>query len=387
MERSTIAMATSVILLSGGLTAAAATRPVRVDCDAGGSINATLAKLPRSGPNTLLVSGTCREHVVVQAYDLLRIEGAPGAVLMPDVPSPLRHTLDISSSRAVVVTGLTIRPGPEIGIALTSCQDCAVERCRFEGSLEGSGVGVAVEESGFARILDSSFVLSASEVGGGVAVFVGDASAAKIGRCSLEAQVGWPGAWAGLMVMRNGSAVVWDSTFRGFGVGMHLEAGGWVNLFRPPEHPGQGDSMVVVEHGNCGGIWIGQTAELKSEATTRLRVKDSGPDCWASGISMTGGSLALGGPVEITNSVGPGLSLSGHSVARVTGGGTITGNALGVTLDADSLFVAASIWTPGVPRLDLSGNGTGLACDATSLVQNGAQIDGTDPGTCANIRP
>jgi hypothetical protein len=217
-------------------------------------------------------------------------------------------------------------------------------------------------------------------------VFVGDGSAAKIGRCSFEAQVGWPGVWAGLMVMSGGLANLWDSTFHGFGVGLHLETGGRVALTRG-EYPGAGENVILVERGNCGGIWIGQMAELSSDATTRLRVSDSGPDCWASGISMTGGSLALGGPVEITNSVGPGLSLSGHSVARVTGGGTVSGNAFGVSLDADSFLEVASIWTPGIPRLDLGGNGTGLACDATSLVRNGAQIDGTDPGACANIRP
>jgi parallel beta-helix repeat protein len=147
------------IALAGALVAAPAIlRPVRaedvslktwaVNCDAGESINKTLAKV-RPG-DTISVVGTCVENVVVsEEVDRLVLVGNSGATIVG--PDPALDTLVILGDD-VVVRGFTITGGRG-GVNLRGALNVSVEHNVIRNT---PGVGVTVHRVSYAIILGNS---------------------------------------------------------------------------------------------------------------------------------------------------------------------------------------------------------------------------------------
>jgi hypothetical protein len=104
------------LLTLASTVASAAT--VTVDCSNTKAkirtISAGLALLPLNGPNTLVVSGTCNENVVIDSYTLLTIRGNPSATVA-GADSSLGG-IQIMASRDVRFENLTVTGG-SVGIA------------------------------------------------------------------------------------------------------------------------------------------------------------------------------------------------------------------------------------------------------------------------------
>jgi hypothetical protein len=102
-----------LVVLCLAATAAWAATPIWVNCDRGGSISTTLAGLAQAGNTrgiTIFVRGTCKENIVIGAFDHLVLQGAPIATLQ----DPSNGTADVVlvfSSFDVVLQGFTITGG------------------------------------------------------------------------------------------------------------------------------------------------------------------------------------------------------------------------------------------------------------------------------------
>lgn len=118
---------------------------LKVNCNGMGAlstINGALKKLNPLGPNTVTVSGTCNENVVIQGFDRLRLIATPGASIN-DASGGTATVLDIIDSQRITVQGFAINGGGE-GVV---CEDFSL--CRLSGNtVQGSSdSGVVVVNS------------------------------------------------------------------------------------------------------------------------------------------------------------------------------------------------------------------------------------------------
>src|SRR6516225_2647929 len=120
-----------------------------VDCDAGQSLNGTLAKIQKFTPATVNFKGTCTEYVLVEGFNNLTLKGLPGATLQQPATNPATNSgfvLSVKASRSVTLSGFAVRSLPSafsgIGIGKGST-DVVVQNVSTDGS---SGI-VAYEAS------------------------------------------------------------------------------------------------------------------------------------------------------------------------------------------------------------------------------------------------
>jgi len=117
---------------------------VQVHCGASASgINAALSHLNPAGPNTIVVSGTCNENVVIQSFDRLTLQAAGSGATINDVSGGNNPTVAILDSQRILIQGFTINGGSP-GIL---CGDYSL--CRFSGNTVQTAVdnGVIVSRS------------------------------------------------------------------------------------------------------------------------------------------------------------------------------------------------------------------------------------------------
>lgn len=134
--RKTLLCAISVLIISAAAQAVTAT----VDCNRGplGKISTFLKVMNPQGPNTLKISGTCRENIAVNSFDRLTLIANPGAVLQ-DTSNGEQPVVSIYDSRRVSIQGFTISGG-YTGVA---CNDGSL--CRLTGNTIKGGVRAGVE--------------------------------------------------------------------------------------------------------------------------------------------------------------------------------------------------------------------------------------------------
>ncbi len=135
-------LCTFVFLLFSIVTNAAT---VPIDCNkpgAAGKIHTYLKLLNPQGPNTLRISGTCHENIVIQAFDRLSLIAAPGAVLK-DASGGQKPVINITDSQRIYIQGFTISGGSS-GVL---CFDGSL--CRFSGNTieRSTNAGVWVNHS------------------------------------------------------------------------------------------------------------------------------------------------------------------------------------------------------------------------------------------------
>ena len=123
------------------------------------SINTALATLAKQGPNTIHVSGPCKEAVVIDGFDnLTLIAAGPGTSISDPTPSNLEDNdvVDILESRNVTVQGFTINGGVE-GVACFQFSVCYLRELTVQGASD-SGVFFG-RSSGF---VDNSTITGSS---------------------------------------------------------------------------------------------------------------------------------------------------------------------------------------------------------------------------------
>ncbi len=149
-----------VLLFSLVLTTLAQAADVNVNCNdpkKNNSINAALASLSKGGPNTIRVSGTCNEAVVIDGFDRLTLVGNPTATV--NDPTPTTPELEdttvilITDSDRVGVQGITVNGGAA-GITCQAFSVCILRDVHVHNSV-GAGVQYA-RSSGF--IFDNTVI-------------------------------------------------------------------------------------------------------------------------------------------------------------------------------------------------------------------------------------
>src|SRR5215467_3666876 len=131
-----------VLLLSSSLMFAAG---AVVDCSgatpgAFTTITAALASLPLAGPNSITVTGTCMEHVLLLNRTDLFVLGNPTATIQPATPTG--RPLFISSSQRVSFNLITFNGGR--GIFINSSSDISFDSDTVQN---GSGIGITSIDS------------------------------------------------------------------------------------------------------------------------------------------------------------------------------------------------------------------------------------------------
>src|SRR5215469_16427163 len=109
-------LALGMILLFSTIWAVAAPTP-NVNCDKGQSLNATLAKMNKFSPGTVVFTGTCSEYVLVDGFENLTLTGVQGATIQqPNTPPPpgLSYVLSVQESRSVTFSGFAVHSQPSI---------------------------------------------------------------------------------------------------------------------------------------------------------------------------------------------------------------------------------------------------------------------------------
>jgi Right handed beta helix region len=143
------------VFVAGALSQHAQAANLTVNCDRKETIHKAVKLLATSspqGPNTISVSGSCTENIVIQSMDRLTVITKKGASITDRSDGTLA-VVDIEDSRSVTVQGFTINGG-DSGV---SCNNASV--CYLTGNTiqDSAGTG-AVVGAGSHAFLESNVI-------------------------------------------------------------------------------------------------------------------------------------------------------------------------------------------------------------------------------------
>ncbi len=266
---------------------------LRVNCDSDNGLSRIskainlLRKSGSEGPNTILVSGSCKENVVIQSVDNLTFTAQNGASIS-DRSHGNADVMDILDSRRVSINGFTIDGGAN-GVV---CAGASL--CRFSGNtVQGS--------------LNYGVIIVNSE-----ATLTGD---------TLRNH-----AFRGLSIINGGQADADSITVQGNGDGIVLNTRGTLVLSNSTVQGNQNRGILAT---------TGSTIRLLASTVTA----NSGD-----GVRVQQSSQArfdsFAGPNSITNNGGAGVNLGDLSFAFFDVSGVVTGNAGGTDVVCNPQFSA-----------------------------------------------
>ena len=380
-----------LISLAFGVSAALAQTtapsiPITVDCNAGQSLNRTLAKLDKHTPYTVSVNGTCAEYVQITGFEGLTLKGLPGATLVQPATGPstrlFNSLLLIESSRSVTVQGFSIQADvttiTAVGIGHGST-DVRLRNLTVQGGTEGI------------IVFENSQVSIAQVTGldpGYTPLGVYDGSDVHVEHCHFLNTTG--ALWHAGIDVGASHITIYDTTIRNMQVGISAHQGSIIDVQAfNTYYPFGGPTDVVIENSkgtSFNGVSIDGGGSVNVE-NVRLVINKPGQP-WG---GTTGGALVsngatlsvFNGNLVITGSQSDGILVINNSRATLTGG-TVTGNSHGG-------LVAANLSTIGVSSSSfttlIGGNGVDLFCDSKSLITGTANMAGVPTAQCANLLP
>lgn len=255
------ASARMAVLVLAGIAGAAEARVIPVNCELGHSINHRLVfALPG---DTLRVSGSCLEHVVVSAHKVdVTIDGQGTAQILPPLPVADRSAVVIRA-RGVVVRGFAMITGGRHGVSVQDGGRAVIDGNRIQNN---PGDGINVSEHSSAGIVNNDISFNGSD-----GVVVNDNSSARIGFLDTQAAEPSPNAFngngrAGVSLNRSSNARIAGNHFsdnRDFAV----------RLVRGAQADVAGNTM----NGNVGG-----GIEVRQNSTLILNDAGDGPAAFIS---------------------------------------------------------------------------------------------------------
>jgi parallel beta-helix repeat protein len=343
--RSLTCLFVALPLLFGSLHAA----NFKVDCDdkhpKKSSIREALTKLS-PGPNTITVSGTCKENVLIQGIDDLTLVATPGASIV-DQSNNTITTVQIEHSRRFSLIGFEVVGGYIDAILCTLASDCTITNNDVHGD---QSTGIFAYEGSTATLAGNHV----HDCGLGVGA---------LSNSYLHLLGGTLGAPNIIENCASFGLILYD--------GSSARIEGATPDFTSSLNPN------VIRNNRGGGINVTHsTVTLFYTVLTGNGNPLNPNNLNSAGVILLHGAGRLGSP-QITGNYGPGLLLVNASYTQI-GGATITGNSRnGVVLLLQS---SANFSTPSNT---VTGNGhLDLFCDATAWIQNPNNIvSGT--GTCA----
>jgi hypothetical protein len=357
---------------------AVASPTLTVDCDAGQSLNRTLANMDKLIPAKVMVKGTCTEYVLIDGFNNLTLVGVSGAALQQPGTNPQSrsYALSIRSSRSVTVSGLTVHSLPSVF----------------------SGIGIG---GGSANILLRDVITD-----GAWGIVVYEASQAWLARVSVNITSGYAAVsafdksdvhivdgllqrpadsqfHAGLLVSA-GHVTVQGMTIRDMQQSINVNDSGSLDLVNFDSTAAGVDVVIDNPSGtNLNAVIVSDGSSLNLESA-KLRISNagqlSGGD--SSAVFVTNGStLNAGSNLIVSHSQGQGLIVSNGSHAELAGS-TITGGAHGG-------LVVVNLSTAGVEFTNslttIGGNSTDLFCDSNSQIAGRLNIANAAVVQCKNL--
>ncbi len=217
-----------LILTLGSLPSSGRAQTLTINCNAGGTIGGALSSLKPG--DTLVVTGTCNESVVIPA-DIQRIvlDGQGKATISAP---PSRDAVGITG-RDITIRGFTITGGQN-GIVVARGGTAVIDGNTIQDAGKGSqaqpGSGILVNQHSFAAILNNTIQNNVRE-----GIFVLEGSSARIGFLDV-AVMGTGGNMIrnngedGIRIIRSSMARIVDTTITnnkldGVRVGQNSDAG------------------------------------------------------------------------------------------------------------------------------------------------------------------
>jgi hypothetical protein len=207
-----------------------------VDCNKKGAlstISGALKLLDPSGPNTLTISGTCKENLLIRGFDRLTLAAKLQATIA-DASGGTTPVVDIEDSTDITLRGFTINGGSN---AIT-CGDFSV--CRLTGAtVQGAvGVGLFAFQS---RIGVDHTVLQNNGIG---LVSLESSSVRSFGGTVIQQNLS-----SGVDVDTSGSFASFGDTIQNnAGSGIDVAAHGSVLLLGTTVTGNSGNGVTVAEH-------------------------------------------------------------------------------------------------------------------------------------------
>ena len=357
----------------------------KVDCSKGDSINAELAKLDRTGPNMLEVTGSCAEDIVIDGFDDLTLVAKSGAALNP-ASATSKMILLVNSSRKVVVDGFAINiPAPAPGAAATWVAEfngsvgCVMKNLAVTG-----GGGIRLQRSSYVSILDSTL----HDVG--IGVIAGNACNADIRGVTIDnTQTPAPRGQIGIAVFGGSTAFAEGVTISGFNQGV-TSGGNFAVL-----GPGFFDTArPVVIQGNRVGLSIGNGGLANLSGPTTITGNGQLNNDLSGGVVVSNGALQLTAPLPqagttgIDNNVTQGVLVMNNGTAQINGAVSISNNGYnGVVAINGGIVGFGGIGNPpGFPTVTQN-FARDIYCDGRSLVTGSNFPVGAAHRECANQLP
>ncbi len=359
--------ACSFLLLSSFAFAASAV----VDCSgatpgAFTSIHDALASLPAAGPNSISVTGTCHENVVMAGRTDLNISGNPSATVVPGNANG--HLLAIDASQRVGIQNITFDGGH--GAIVSNNSQVEFLNVVIQNSL---GIGLTTIDS-LVHIADSTVKASTRSgisVGGGT-FYVDSAETGTTvtanGRTGISVLTGH-------LILNGG-----DEVTPGTENVISNNAGVGVAIANSAEADINGDNRIIGNQGAFGlevihtstvimtdgtissnagvGVHCGETSHCEWAGITKIDSNGKG------GIEITDHSDAyLDGGIDVSGNTGVGVLVDLSSLLNSLGGNTINNNTDdGIVLNTLSVLKFAANDT-------ITGNGKlALECNNNSMV-------------------
>ena len=375
-----------VILLFSTILAAAAPTPnlvaIRnVNCDKGQSLNATLAKMNKFSPATVVFTGTCNEYVVVDGFDNLTLTGEPGATIQqPNTAPPPTppFVLSVKASRSVTFSKFAVRSQASV----TSCIGIgggSTDIMLRDISTDGSW-GIFIYEASQVWIVRATVNLAY----GYAAISAFEETEVHIVDGLLQRPAN--GAFNAGLLVASGSVTMQGMIIRDMQQSININSSGTVDVgnFDPTA---QGVDVIIDNPSgtNFNGAVVSDSSSLNVN-TAKLRITNAGQP-WGGdtgGVLVTNGSTLNAGPsLVVSGSQSQGVVVSNNSHAEFSGS-SITGSARGGLVVVNLSTATAD---SNNPLTVIGSNGTDLFCDSRSQIAGTLNMAKVSVVNCNNLLP
>lgn len=282
------------------------------------SIHDALASLPAAGPNSISVTGTCHENVVMFGRTDLIIFGNPTATVVPGNANG--HLLAISGSQRIGIQSITFDGGR--GAIVNDNSRVDFTSVTIQNSL---GIGLTSIDS-LVHIADStikSSTRSGISIGGGTFYVDSDVTATTVtanGRAGISVLTGHLILNGGDGVTPGTENVISNNT----GVGVAVANSSEADI--------SGDNRIIGNQGAFGLEVIHTSTVIMSDGTIQSNA----------GVGVHCGETShceWAGATKIDNNLKGGIEVTDHSDAYIDGGIDISGNSgNGILIDQSSTF-------------------------------------------------
>jgi len=353
---------------------------VRVECAAGQTIAHALRRGEKHKPLTVVIAGTCNEHVAVNQSDVTLAAYAPGATVRG--PDPNMDVITVTGNR-VSVLGLTVTGG-RAGIAGVGgknllIKDCVVELVGRDGITIAQGGNGTVDHCAVRNNARHGVVVTSSSAAivnstvtanGGSGVLFTDGASGRIGITDFNAP-GGPAA-AGNTIASNASNGVQIYLGSSAFIGASTITGNGTN-------PAQGRNGIFVGNATASiaglnNITANAGSGVAAQAATVI-IGDPGLG-FSTANTITGNGTGLPGSAGVSLLLGSSARIRDAAISGNTGFGAfvflrstlqLQGNTTIQTNSGDgvrlALGSALSVDNPALTTTTVTGNaGWGMFC-------------------------